>query len=217
MELRSCKNFASYERGSNTSPEVESLLSNVESLADDLWERNQLFSPYRDNNYSSTELNIPEILTQINPLQDIENEILCVISFDIDEDIDIDDKFDAKMYRIVNCYNSLAIMVISNLIESKKLNFLQSTKILCFLGRIRHLPTLYARTWILENKLFSNSKYIRDAACLGLLYLENPSTINSIEKAISREASRQLKKNMAQVLEELGTIFNGNNLQNDTE
>ena len=163
------------------------------------WTKLESHYSFKDHNFASTDLNIHERLLTENPLIEIEYQIIDTIGNEYDEDSD-NSEYERNLYRIISLYDSLAIMVISNLLDTQRIKFLQAIQLLRFIGKIRHLPTYYHRTWLLVKNLSAVSKYVCDGASLGLLYLENPSTINVLRVAIERESSKQLRENMTQVL-----------------
>jgi hypothetical protein len=66
-------------------------------------------------------------------------------------------------------------------------------------------PTTYTyRTLFLQTCLSNKSKYVRDGARLGLYYLNNPSTIQSLIKAAEVESSIKLKEKILFVINHFG-------------
>lgn len=174
----------------------------TELFVDQAWTSADKISVISEKPTSSTKLDISILSSINNPFNDVENKIIDCLGYEKNEEIG-SIKNDLELYKIISIYREFAILVISNLIDTERVKFLQAIHILSFLGEIRHMPTFLHRTWLLEKNLKSKSKYIRDGASLGILYLENPSTINSIKEAISIEKNPQLQKNMIQVLESL--------------
>jgi HEAT repeat protein len=72
------------------------------------------------------------------------------------------------------------------------------------LGRITHAPSNRYRRWLLERCLESPSAIIRDAAGLGLAYLDDPQSIPALAEAVKRETDDELRDDLRQVLEQLG-------------
>lgn len=161
-----------------------------------------LTNSFQDSNTSSTDLNIHKRLLTKDPLIEIENQIVDTLGTEFNDDFD-SYQYESKLTRIIADYDSLAIMVFSTLLDTQRIKFLQAIELLRFIGKINHPPTYLHRTWLLEKNLFAMSKYVRDGASLGLLYLENPSTIKPLKEAIDREPTKQLRENMIQVLGEL--------------
>lgn len=162
---------------------------------------------FQDETCSTTSLNIYDELLIENPLLEIESQIIDAVSIDNGDDM-YNDQYRNSFYKIIARYDALAIMVVSDLIDSQRIKFLQAIELLSFLGKIRHLPTYHHRTWLLVKNLSAVSKYVRDGASLGLLYLENPLTINPLKNAIEKEPSKQLRSNMIQVLNGLERKLN---------
>lgn len=175
------------------------------------WTYESAAPTFQDSYSSSTELNIHEKLIGDNPFTEIESSIINTVGMDIDDDL-LNNQFGKKLYKIINKYDALAIMVISSLLDSHRIKFLQAIQLLSYIGKLRHLPTYYHRTWLLVKNLDATSKYVRDGASLGLLYLENPSTINALKAAMEREPSKQLCANMNQVRLSLERKFNATSI-----
>ena len=157
---------------------------------------------FQDSNNSSTDLNIPKILLPEYSLIEIENLIVDTLGTEFNDEFD-NSECETNLTRIIADYGSLAIIVISTLLDTQRIKFLQAIELLRFIGKINHPPTYLHRTWLLEKNLLAVSKYVRDGASLGLLYLGNPSTIKPLKEAIDREPTKQLRENMTQVLGEL--------------
>lgn len=176
---------------------------------------NQQIQSFQDSNISSTDLNIPHILLTEDPLIEIKNLIVDTLGTEVNDEFD-NSECETKLTRIIADYDSLAIIVISTLLDTQRIKFLQAIELLRFMGKINHPPTYLHRTWLLEKNLLAISKYVRDGASLGLLYLKNPSTIKPLKEAIDREPTKQLRENMIQVLGELeknnATCITGNSI-----
>jgi len=170
---------------------------------------------FQDEYSSATDLNVFKKLLAENPLTDIENQIIDTLNIEDGEDMN-SDQYRDSLFRIITRYDSLAIMVISSLLDSQRIKFLQASELLSYLGKIRHLPTYHHRTWLLVKNLTAISKYVRDGASLGLFYLENPATIQSLKMAINREPSKQLRSNMIQVLNGLERKINASSVKENS-
>jgi len=70
------------------------------------------------------------------------------------------------------------------------------------LGRITHAPSHRYRRWLLERCLKSPSAIIRDAAGVGLAYLDDPQSILALAEAVQKESDPELQGNLSQVLKQ---------------
>ena len=194
------ESFSLFEnRTSSTSRDYPNLFREV---ADFSWTKKRDSPLYVDSNLSSTALDISRQMIDPGLFNEIEDLIINTIGIEFDDDI-VSNQLDVNLYKIIDTYGSLAITVIDGLLDSRRVKFLQAVQLLSHLGVIRHLPTNQDRTFLLEKNLYASSKYVRDGASLGLLYLENPSTISFIKDAIDREPSKLLKENLIQVVNAL--------------
>ena len=200
--------FTSETIGSSTkaiSATSEMFARTTEILVDKAWTRLDSIKALSETTDSSTRLDTSVFSSVCNPFEEIENRIIINLGYERFEEID-NIQNDINIYNIISTFGEYAILVISNLIDSNRVKFLQVVHLLSLIGEIRHMPTYLHRTWLLEKSLHAKSKYVRDGASLGILYLENPSTINSLKDAINRETNAQLKKNMIQELTSLEKI-----------
>ncbi len=126
-----------------------------------------------------------------------------IVLLPIDEITNDPINFEFLMFKAIMYFDSLTIMILDNLIENGKIDHLLAIKILSYLGRINHPNTFHHRTLLLAKSLKHKSRYIREGARLGLLYLKNPSVIPSIKQAIEREYSELLKEKLIYTLEKL--------------
>jgi hypothetical protein len=68
---------------------------------------------------------------------------------------------------------------------------------------MNHPNTFHHRTILLTKSLKNKSRYIREGARLGLLYMKNPSVIPALEDAIKQETSERLKKKLIYTVEKI--------------
>jgi hypothetical protein len=201
------------EASTNPNPEVGQTASTLpEFIGKERWQvydsttyaKNSSF--FYENQISATSYKSYDNAFLPDLPSEAEEAVMKIVRGDFDETVDNSDSFDYELFNIINTYDSISIMIISNLIYSGKIEFMLAIKILGFLGRINHPQTYHHRTLLLEKCLSHESKYIREGARLGLLYLMNPSAIPSLKKAIEKENAPQLKNKMIYVLEMLGKI-----------
>lgn len=136
---------------------------------------------------------------------EILNELKKVIDLDPDEISEDPEKFEFAIYKIIHNYDSLSLMILFSLIETESIDYLIAIRLLSFLGRITHPTTYHHRSLLLQNSLKNKSRYIREGARLGLLYLNNPAAIKSLNEAIKSEPSANLKNKLIFTVKALGS------------
>ncbi|HAF49337.1 MAG TPA: hypothetical protein DCL08_08915 [Anaerolineaceae bacterium] len=119
-----------------------------------------------------------------------------LLSFSIDEISENSENFDFNVYRIIKCYDALSIMVFEDYIDTGKLNHLIAVALLSFLGRFNDPNTYNQRIFLLKKCLKNKSRFVRDGARLGLLYLQNPNVIPYLKEAIEQETSELLREKL---------------------
>jgi hypothetical protein len=111
--------------------------------------------------------------------------------------------FEFIIYKSIINFDSLSIMIIDNFIENERIDYLLAVQLLSFLGQMNHPNTFHHRTILLTKSLKNKSRYIREGARLGLLYMKNPSVIPALEDAIKQETSERLKKKLIYTVEKI--------------
>ena len=142
-------------------------------------------------------------ITEPDQISHVSTVVREILSEDFKEFSEDPEQFEFSIFKIIVQYDSLSIMVIDSLIEAERFNNLIVIRLLSFLGRIHHPNTYHHRTLILENLLKNKSRYVREGARLGLLYLKNPSSIESLKEAIKVEVSINLQKKLIETLTKL--------------
>lgn len=71
------------------------------------------------------------------------------------------------------------------------------------MGKIKHIKTIKARQYLLENTLVSSNQYLRSMATLGLAYLGEPTAADALKRAQNIEVHIVVKKQMSAVYHDL--------------
>jgi hypothetical protein len=116
--------------------------------------------------------------------------------------------FSKKLVSLVKKYGAVGVEIIKNIIfyENKGINIELVAEAFRWLGNIDHPPSHTARLNLLELSLSFEAPGMRDGAVLGLSFLNDPRAIFYLKRAIARETSGELRKDMEQVLAQLESI-----------
>jgi hypothetical protein len=112
-------------------------------------------------------------------------------------------QFSKGLKTLILRYGNLAIDLLSSFIASDKLGYEIVSETLRWLGQIEHPLSHQKRLWLLEHNLSHTSARVRDGAILGLSFMDDPTAIAYIERAINKEAVRELRHDMQEVLSQL--------------
>ena len=115
----------------------------------------------------------------------------------------IENDFSKGLFKIIQTFGTEVMPEISRLILSKEVNADVAAEALRWLGLIDDSNSYAFRLWILEECLISSSARVRDAAAVGLSYLDDPHATEPLRKAIGREDYEELRADMRQVLNQL--------------
>jgi hypothetical protein len=102
-------------------------------------------------------------------------------------------------------YGNYLIDSLIDILRFESVNAEVSSEVLRWIGRTNHQLSYYQRLSFLEENLNNSSPRVRDAASLGLAYLNDPHAIPYIKDAIKRETCTELREDMEQVLSQLET------------
>jgi len=133
--------------------------------------------------------------------------IFAVVSDEI-----VEDGSDTDLYEtiedLISKRGSSAVLLLSRHLTSGKVKGSTLTKALAILGQVRDVSSYYNQLQVLEKLLFSSSPRVRDGACLGLSFLDDPQSINIVKKAIVEEQILVLKSNLEKLLHQLENTAN---------
>jgi HEAT repeats len=115
----------------------------------------------------------------------------------------VDSNFDKSLSTIITKYSHAAVDVIRTFLFVRSVSTEVSAEALRLIGRIAHPQTHSHRLILLEEALSHSQVRIRDGAVLGLAYLDNPSAIPHLKRAIQVERNEVLREDMRQVLMQL--------------
>lgn len=111
--------------------------------------------------------------------------------------------FSRKVLSIIRTHGDVAIRAIDRVIQSERANVEIAGEVLRQAGSIADLRTHHSRLTLLLRKLESPDPRIRDAASIGIAALDDPAAIGSIRRAVERERSPLLRRNLQLVLDQL--------------
>ena len=114
-------------------------------------------------------------------------------------------EFSREVVSLIDQSGIAALEVMASLIIHEKVNAEVAAEALRALSRIEDTRTYKFRLWLLERSLQCVSTRVRDAAVLGLAYLDDPNAVSAIKQAIESEQYLELRKDMEQVLSQLIT------------
>lgn len=115
----------------------------------------------------------------------------------------MDSEFSRRLENLIIKFDHSALAVIRSLVFVADFYGEAVGEALRLLGRIDHPETYSNRLVLLEQCLFHPDARVRDAASLGLAYLDNPSAIPYLRRAIQVEPNEMLLEDMEQVLRQL--------------
>jgi hypothetical protein len=111
--------------------------------------------------------------------------------------------FSRSLQEFVRRHGVTAVNVITRLISNELVSVELASEALRWLGRMEDPTTYHDRRWLLEHSLTHSSGYVRDGAVLGLSSMDDPHATSALRQAMAREPLPQLRKNMAQAIEQL--------------
>lgn len=115
----------------------------------------------------------------------------------------MESQFSKALISCIKRYGNAAVRVLTEYIVSEHVNAEIASEALRWIGHIEDASTYESRLWLLARGLLSASSRVRDAATLGLAFLNDPQAIPLLEAAIQRECIQELREDMKQVLEDL--------------
>ena len=135
----------------------------------------------------------------------IRNEIRAL--FERGKEVNFEDgmesDFSRQLIKAIEDYSEATLKIIKELILKEKVNTHVVSEALRWLGYIDHPTTFKSRFKLLEQCLEYSSVRVRDAALLGLSYMDTPLAIPKLREAIDREPCVELREDIAQVLAQL--------------
>lgn len=114
-------------------------------------------------------------------------------------------EFSKEVVSLIDQSGVAALEVMASLIMHEKINAEVAAEALRALSRIEDTRTYNFRLWLLLRSLQCVSTRVRDAAVLGLAYLDDTNAVSAIKQAIESEQCLELRKDMEQVLSQLIT------------
>ncbi|MDP6451879.1 MAG: HEAT repeat domain-containing protein [SAR202 cluster bacterium] len=115
----------------------------------------------------------------------------------------IESEFSRTLNRLVQNFGEPAVKAIEKVICLDQANVEITAEAVQQLGSIENMPSHQSRKGILLRNLESPDARLRDAASIGLSAMDDPTTIQALRDAISRESSPALQRNLQLVLDQL--------------
>ncbi len=202
--------------GSMTTPGISPGIF-LGSTAKESWQRIFKSGPISANTDERSYSSIANSISENSTEQAVESNLYLICSdieyvFGLASDEIFEDglenNFSSNLELAIRKWSSPAVSIITNLINSGKVKGITISKALAILGYIEHAPSYYDRLWTLEKLLSSPSPRVRDGACLGLSFLDDPRAIPFIEKAIANERTVELRINLQQLTQQLENTRN---------
>ena len=109
----------------------------------------------------------------------------------------------------VEAFGGSAISAIEKILSPDSANVEIVGEILRQLGAIEDPQTHYRRLRVLETNLESSDPRIRDAASIGIAALDDPAATDAVCRALDREGSFPLQRNLNLVLDQLQATQSG--------
>jgi len=115
----------------------------------------------------------------------------------------IESDFSRQLASLVAGQGATVIEAVAEAILSENVSRETAAEAVRWMGLIDDSRTYEMRVQLLIRGLESPAARVRDAAALGLSFLDAEEAIPSLEQAIAREPHSELRQDMGQVLEEL--------------
>lgn len=115
----------------------------------------------------------------------------------------VESEFSRGLTDAVRLYGLDAVKAIGRFLTTGKANAEVAGEALRRLGMMEDNSTHVARRKLLEGCLISESAGIRDAAALGLSFMDDPKSIGALEKSVAREKCQELREDLVRVLDQL--------------
>jgi hypothetical protein len=111
--------------------------------------------------------------------------------------------FSKGLVQLIREHGNNAVSDLAYYIAYEKVDPEVAAEALRWLGLIDHPETYNFRLWLLERSLQSSRPSIRDAAALGLSFLDDPHAIPYLRRVIETELVDMLREAIRQVLNQL--------------
>ncbi len=146
---------------------------------------------------SSTQFPIPapDVVTRLN-------SILSAATSESLED-GMRNSITERLPALLTADASTVIPALVSVLESGRANPVVVGEVLKELGNLRSIGRRSDILWILERALALDSHYLRDAAGLGLARFGDASAVPHLQRAVEREPSPELRRDLQLVLNEL--------------
>jgi hypothetical protein len=159
---------------------------------ENLWSQ---YATFRDDNSTALRTSSENVSSQLHELFSAAKEEVF--------ESGMETSFSRKLLDLINQYNVAAMNAITDFILSGTMNAEIAAETLRWLGLMESDVCYGQRRWLLARCLRHSSERVRDAASLGLSYIDDSWAIPYLENAIRDEQIPELKHDMEQVLDQL--------------
>ena len=115
----------------------------------------------------------------------------------------MDSTFADHIHQSIQTYGATAVAAWERTLRKRNNAYETGEELLRQLGIIKHTPSQRARLNLLTDELTSPDPRIRDAAGLGLSFLEDPVALRKLREAYEKEQETWLRRNLRQVIRQL--------------
>lgn len=116
----------------------------------------------------------------------------------------IETAFSRTLSEVIRAHGPAALDVMEAIVAGESANPEVVSEMLRVAGRVAHAATTTQTLRLLERGLLSRSSRVRDAAVVGIAYLDDPEAIPALREAAERERVAELRTDMEQTLHDLG-------------
>ena len=135
-------------------------------------------------------------------LADTLRELLHSANYEVFED-GMDSDFSNNLNRIIRNHGIAAVDALEGEMYADSVSPEVAAEALIWVGRMDDRATRHARLAVLERALEAPNVCIRDAASIGIGAMDDPTAMDSLQKAADRERCGLLRQNLKDTLEQL--------------
>jgi hypothetical protein len=144
-----------------------------------------------------------DVLLDEEPVADEVSRLFTVAEGEPFED-GVESEFAAELMRLVEAHGETAMAAITSAAHTADPEV--AAEAVRWLSRMDHPPTYLERRWLVESALASEHPIVRDAALIGLSFLNDPHALVYLRRASVRESIAMLKEDMLQLIRDLEAV-----------
>ncbi|GAB5494646.1 MAG: hypothetical protein Phog2KO_48610 [Phototrophicaceae bacterium] len=111
--------------------------------------------------------------------------------------------FSKELISMIKKYREISFDALASLMNNQAISHEVISEALRWIGRMESSIYYQQRKWLLEYSLKNSSARVRDGAVIGLAAINDPHSIQYVEKALNQEQNFLLKQNIQQLLNQL--------------